>query len=450
MKNNKVLIIIAIILLNVLAICIIGQSLMSNISEYDAFVNEGKAYYEKELCSKAIDSYNEALAIEDTIELRLEMLNVYDKGMNIGEFTDNGGIIDLLADTLELYRENNVAYETACKYYISFGMYEECAEALMKARDLNVSSDAITEYREQVRYKYESKYSMYETLLPCCDGFYTATIDNEYIHLNEDSSRHSSNSYLFLSPMSDGYAFAKAAYPNGETRNFLINQEGQRQLYVDDIEASSGVAKVTDANGEDTYLLSGKVGDKYKYFDISGKEVFGEYLFAGRFRNNVAAVKEAEGKWKLIDPTGKAIVDTAFTDVILNELDECAPKGIIIANDGSGYHLYNHKGEKIGDFTCDEAKAFVDSYAAFKSGEKWGFVDMEGKVVIEAQYDDAKSFSNKLGAVKTGALWSLINPKGEVVSEETFEDVDYLNSKGFCFIKNGGHWSSLEFYYTGE
>lgn len=93
---------------------------------------------------------------------------------------------------------------------------------------------------------------------------------------------------------------------------------------------------------------------------------------------------------------------------------------------------------------------FVDSYAAFKDGEKWGFVDTEGNVVIEAQYDDAKSFSNRMGAVKNGEVWSFINPQNKVVIEETFEDVDYLNAKGICFVKIDGYWSNLEFYYTGE
>ena len=182
-------------------------------------------------------------------------------------------------------------------------------------------------------------------------------------------------------------------------------------------------------------LLACKVGDKYKYFDINGKEVFGEYVYAGRFRNNVAAVQEAEGKWKLIDGTGNPITDKTFSDVVLNEFDECAPKGYIIAKESNQYHIYDIKVKQIGEFACDGAKAFVDDYAAFKNGELWGFVDTEGKVIIEAQYDDAKSFSNKMGAVNIGGVWNFINPNNEIVIQETFEDVSYLNDKGICFVK---------------
>ena len=63
--------------------------------------------------------------------------------------------------------------------------------------------------------------------------------------------------------------------------------------------------------------------------------------------------------------------------------------------------------KKIGNFSCDGAKAFVDEYAAFKQGDLWGFVDSKGKIIIKPQYEDAKSFSNGMGAVKLADGWKL-------------------------------------------
>lgn len=449
-KNNKVLIIIGVILLNVLVLFMLGQSMLGKTSEYDKTLAEARMYAEQELCSKSIDKYNDAISIKDTLSVRLEMIEVYEKGMNIGEFTNAYDVFNAIGYIVEDYREEKAAYENACEFFMRYGKYEECATALMQARDLHITSDKIEELREQVRYQYERRYSMYETVLPCYDGYYTVSADGVYSHLDDEASPYSDGTYTYVSSFSEGYAFAKATHPDGSEKSFVINEEEQRQIYLDGVDTSSGVGAGNDKDGNKVLLLSCKVGEKYKYYKINGKEAFGDYAFAGRFRNNVAAVMESEGKWKLINGTGKAIVDKTFTDVVLNEFDECAPKGIIIANDGNGYHLYNHKGQQIGDFTCDGAKAFVDSYAAFKDGEKWGFVDTEGKIVIKAQYDDAKSFSNRMGAVKNGDVWSFINPQNEVVIEETFEDVDYLNEKGICFVRIDGYWSNLEFYYTGE
>ena len=444
------MIIVGVVLLNVLVLYTIGQSLLGKTSEYDKALAEARTYAKQELYSKSIDKYNDVLLMEDTLDIRIEMIEVYEKGMNIGEFSDTYDVFNQVGYLVEDFRDEKSAYESACDFFLRYGKYEECAEALMQARDLKVKSDKIDELCEQVRYQYERFYSMYETVLPCYDGYYTVSADGVFSHLDDEASPYSDEMYTYVSSFSEGYAFARAPYPDGTEKSFIINEDEQRQVYLEGVETSSGIGAGKDKEGDTILLLSCKVGEKYTYYGIDGKKAFGDYLFAGRFRNNIAAVMEAEGKWKLIDGTGKALVDKTFTDIVLNEFDECAPKGIIIANDGNGYHLYNHEGKQIGDFTCDGAKAFVDSYAAFKVDDRWGFVDMKGKIVIEAQYDDAKSFSNKMGAVKNGGLWSFINSKNEIVAEETFEDVDYRNEKGICFVKIDGYWSNLEFYYTGE
>lgn len=449
-KSNRILIIVAVILLNVLVLYMIGQSLLGKTSEYDKTIAEARAYSEQELCSKSIEKYNEALLMKDTLDVRLEMIEVYEKGMNIGELTNVYDVFSAVGCIVDDYREEKAAYEAACDFFLRYGKYEECAAALMQARDLKVSSEKIEELREQVRYQYERRYSMYETVLYCYGGYYTVSADGVFSHLDDETSPHTDGRYTYLSSFSEGYAFAKAPHPDGTDRSFIINEAEQRQVYLEGVETSSGVGAGQNKDGEKILLLSCKVGEIYKYYNVNGKEAFGNYLFAGRFRNNIAAVMETEGEWKLIDGTGKTIVDKTFTDVVLNEFDECAPKGIIIANDGSGYHLYDHNGRQIGDFSCDGAKAYIDGLIAFKQGDKWGFVDATGKVVIEPQYDDAKSFSNRMGAVKRGELWSFINPANEIVVDEVFEDVDYLNAKGICFVKMDGYWSNLEFYYTGE
>ena len=66
MKNNKALIIVAVVLLNVLVVFMIGQSLLGKTSQYDKTLNEARSLAEQELCSKSIAKYNEAIIIKDT------------------------------------------------------------------------------------------------------------------------------------------------------------------------------------------------------------------------------------------------------------------------------------------------------------------------------------------------------------------------------------------------
>ncbi len=450
MKNNKVLIIIGIILLNILVVYMIGQSLMGKTSQYDLTLSEARSLSEQELCSKSIAKYNEAIMLKDTLDVRIEMIGVYEKGIDIGEFTNIYDIVTSVTSIVDAYRQEPRAYEAACEMFLKYDKFEECANVLMKARDLLVTSDRIEELRSQVRYQYTKYFAMYTEVLPVFDGMYTVKTEYEYTFLNDQGAPDFDGTFVEASSFSEGYAFVKGSHPDGTDRCIIINKAGERQAYLNGVETSSGVGRAKNAEGSDVLLLACKVGDRYKYFDINGKETFGDYAFAGRFRNNVAAVMESEGNWKLIDGTGKAITDVTFSDVVLNEFDECAAKGFIFAKVGDKYYIYDLNAKRIGDFACDGAKAFVDDYAAFKIGDQWGFVGTDGEILIEPQYEDAKSFSNSMGAVKTGAGWVFINPKNEIVIQEIFEDVDYLNDKGICFVKTGGYWSYLKMYYTGK
>ena len=450
MKNNKTLIIIGVILLNILVVFMIGQSLMGKTTQYEQLLTEARSLAEQELCSKSIAKYNEAILIKDELEVRIEMIDVYEKGIDIGELTNTYDIMSSVTAIVDAFRQEPRAYEEACELFLKYDKYEECAKVLMQARDLRVTSEKIEAYRSQVRYQYTKYFAMYTEVLPAFDGMYTVKVETGYTFLNDEGSPDFDGTFITASSFSEGYAFVKASHPDGTDRSFLVNKDGERQVYLNGVEHSSGVGRAKDADGNDVLLLACKLGDRYKYLDVSGNEAFGEYEYAGRFRNNVAAVRESEGSWKLINGAGKAITDTVFEDVVLNEFEECAAKGFIIAKTGGKYRIYNLKAQQVGDFTCDGAKAFVDEYAAFRSGDQWGFVDTQGKVIIQPQYEDAKSFSNSMGAVKVGEGWVFINPKNEVVIQETFEDVDFLNGKGICCVKSEGYWSYLKMYYTGK
>lgn len=450
MKNNKPLIIIGVILLNVIVIFIIGQSLLGKASSYDLKVAEARGYAEQELCSKAITAYEEAIVMKDTLDLRLEMIDVYKKGIEIGEFVNTYNVITAVTSAVDAYRTTPKVYEAACDLFLQYGKYEDCAKILMQARDLHVSSDKISEFREKVRYQYTKYFAMYSNVLPENNEMYTVETEGNYTFLNNEASPNVKGGYTYASSFSNGYAFVQTVDAEGKSRSFVINKSGERQIYINEAETSSGVGKGKDKDGNELLLLACKVGNTYSYYGMNGKKLFGEYQFAGRFRNNIAAVQEKDGKWKLINATGSTITDKTFTDVILNEFDECAPHGFIFVKEGEKYHLYNHKMERIGNFECDGAKAFAGDYAAFKSGELWGFVNTEGKIIIEAQYEDAKSFSGSMGAIYGGGTWRFINSKGEVVIKESFEDVGYMSESGICFVKTKGYWSYLKFFYTGK
>lgn len=434
--KNKSLIILAVVLLNVLAAAMIISSLISGNSKYNDAISLARKYSEQNLCSKAITQYEEVLKIKDTIEVRTEMILTYQKGLENGEFTNKYEIDNQVFAVIDAHRNDNKAYEYSAQFFFDTGDFEDCVTVLKQAEHQNVSSKKLKEITENVRYKYSLAYSMYSDVKPIFDGKYAVREGESYRYLDNKASSAVGSGYSFASSFSEKLAFVKK---NGFT--FIVNEAGERQAYFSETIASS--------SGVGSGLLACLEDEVYKYYDINGEYKFGEYKFAGRFRNNIAAVKVSEDEWYLINPEGKKIIETKFEDILLNEHDECAARGIIFAKTNGKYKMYNLDLKQVGSLECDDACLFVsEGYAAFAKDGKWGFVDEKGKIVIEPKFDDAKSFSSGLAGVKNGDMWSFIDTNGKIVIEGNFEDVDYMNDAGLCFVKTEGYWKYISLYYV--
>ena len=120
MKNNKVLIIVGVLFLNLLVVYMVGQSLLGKSSQYEKTLAEAREYAKQELCTKSIEKYNEAIITKDTVDVRLEMIEVYEKGIDIGEFTNTYDVISAVTSMVDTFREETVVYEAACKLFMKY------------------------------------------------------------------------------------------------------------------------------------------------------------------------------------------------------------------------------------------------------------------------------------------------------------------------------------------
>ena len=101
----------------------------------------------------------------------------------------------------------------------------------------------------------------------------------------------------------------------------------------------------------------------------------------------------------------------------------------------------------MSGFACDDMDIPTeDGLYAFAKNGLWGFVDSDGKVVIQPTYEAAKSFSNGLAAVRQNGKWGFITPQNELVINYQFADVDYFTDKGTCMIaREANAWKVIEF-----
>ena len=113
---------------------------------------------------------------------------------------------------------------------------------------------------------------------------------------------------------------------------------------------------------------------------------------------------------------------------------------IVLANMGlkavDNEFLYTLPGDWEG------TKDFSEGLAAVKTDGKWGFIDTEGNLVIEAIYDGAESFSEGKAAVQLDGRWGFINASGDTVISFTFQSVVSF-SDGMAVYGEGAYYGYI-------
>jgi hypothetical protein len=81
----------------------------------------------------------------------------------------------------------------------------------------------------------------------------------------------------------------------------------------------------------------------------------------------------------------------------------------------------------------EEEQAYLADYES--PDAKWGFVDTEGNLVIEAEYDDVGPFTEGLAAVNKDGRWGFIDRTGNVVIQPVYKSV-WAFHEGFARVES--------------
>jgi len=437
MKLDKKLIAVLIALFTVLAAVVAIPAMSGNDGEYDAALQQAREFYELDLCERAMNAYDVALGIEDTLSLRVEMAEVYYRGFQNGEFTSYYNLSDFLYQLMDAYREEPAGYEIALKIFSELGKTEDCVTVLYQAEDLGVNSETISVFREEIRYQCDLDLSFYNEVIYVPNSTYLLISDNYTIRDGYLKSVTGASAYSYATPSVEGYAVVKT-----DDMVYITTNDGLRYAYLP--------KEMTFSTGYSEGLIGCLIGESFAYYDVNGQKLFGDYQFAGRFDSGIAAVQTEKG-WQIIDTQGNPVVNTVFADVKLSQSHSCAQFGFVMAKEKDVYHLYDAAMNRISTTGFADADVFysANGLAACKIGEKWGFVNMAGEVVIAPAYEDARSFSYGLAGVKNGEFWSFINTEGQSAITGEFLDANYFNKAGGCFVKmDESNWQYLVRYYN--
>lgn len=430
MKNNRMLIVLAVIVFLLLGWYQIFNEPAQKAQKYQEALQTARGYMEEESYEYAVEAYEDVKKIQDSLELWVESSEAYRACME----ADSPRYGELqyrryLEKISENYPTEPKGYELLFDYYYEQGQMQKCLVVLTDANGRKAESNLLREDYEKIRYAAELDMTRYNDYMPYCGGAWMVLAGEGWCYIDDDESKIISASYDYAAPFGNNTAYVVS----GDVAK-LIDGTGSTIKIVSEIYVETGFF----AEG----LMPVCVGSAYYYVNEDLEYVMGPYGYAGSFSSGVAAVKE-DGAWSIIDPKGNVIAKE-LRDVKLDKLGRCAPAGMIVADDGSGYRLFDLEMKAHGD-SWEDADVYLGGDIAVCDGSHWGYIDSTGAQVIECGFTEARSFSGGVAAVQREGLWGFINPRAEMVIENVYEDAAYFDPEGLGFVMKDGYWHSIAF-----
>jgi hypothetical protein len=140
------------------------------------------------------------------------------------------------------------------------------------------------------------------------------------------------------------------------------------------------------------------------------------------------AIVAAAGYWWLNRPPGRYKPDNS---------------GLYRIKIDGKYGFINRDGKTVIEPQFDEAYGFSEGLAGVQIGSKFGYINTKGEVVIAPQFDGVSGFREGLAAVQVGTKFGYIDTKGRVVITPQFV---YVNSfhHGRATVKLNGEPRSFD------
>lgn len=420
------------------------DTVKSNQQKHTEYIRQADDYLKKDIIVDALENYNNALEIKDTLAVRMKIQQVYLDNGQLDEAEEYASTI------MQKYQGNPRIYECMMDYYVKNEMYPEAFSIYDKAAASKAMSTRLKQLRASIEYKYTIMADAYTQVSSYVNGICAVDYDGEKGYVTESGSKMLFGNYEEITDFMGDFACVKVWKEENDKKDSkkaqwqLIDTSGnKRRVLPEDVDQSK-IKSVGNYSGG-VYAIETDDG-KCAYYTADGALWKDGLVAAGSYWDGQMVVLDGKG-YHFIDSQGNQIGGD-FEDIIMDDLNVAMHQKRYFAMKSSSYQLYDSEGKGVGGGSWQDADPFTENgeYAAVKSGDKWGFVDKKGAVVIEPQYEDARSFSNGFAAVKKDGKWGFIDQSNKMRIEAEFDDAKYMNNRGNAFIKQNGIWSMLSLY----
>ena len=341
--------------------------------------------------NKKTDENNNTEKISKVGNLSLEVQNVGDFSEGLATvkkdgkwgYIDKSGniVIDCIYDDAKSFSEGLAPVEKDGKYGF-----------------INTKGETVVEQKYRETYNFEFGYAVVR------QNSYYGVIDKNGIEIIKPD-KYTGNIVV----VSDGLFFVPG--PNGgydiidKDSNVIIDGIANAGKY------SNGLIPVKEiASGTQNPMQNGK----WAYIDEKGNKVIDYiYDFAGSFVDGIAGVVY-DGKIGYINTKGEYVIEPQYTysdKVILRDYS-C---GIVSIYDGEKSIYFDENGNKLFD-SNNGYSSFSEDFVKCEKDDQYGYMNKEGKLVIDYKYYYASDFSNGLALVyKDKENFEFINNNGKTI-----------------------------------
>lgn len=186
---------------------------------------------------------------------------------------------------------------------------------------------------------------------------------------------------------------------------------------------------------------------EYYYINKEGVPAFSERFNEIRtFSEGMAAV-EVDGKWGFIDSSCSYVIAPTYSEVFDGFSEGLAPVRLAAETGQPGKIVYiDRNGDIVIELSLPNvayAFSFHEGLAVVGSTEDWGFIDKEGRVVIEQRFGIAMPFSEGLAAVSIDGQMGFIDKAGAIAIEARYSQVSSF-SEGLAPVETDGKFGYID------
>jgi len=127
--------------------------------------------------------------------------------------------------------------------------------------------------------------------------------------------------------------------------------------------------------------------------------------------------------------------------------------GLRLVEIGNKYGYINNNGQLVIGLEFEQGRHFSEGLAAVKLGNKWGYIDKTGRWIIPPQFSQVLDFSEGLAPFRVNQLlgirqkWGYLNNKGQIVIQPQFNEALSF-TEGLAAVRIGSIWGFIN--HQGE